>query len=57
MKINDVKKLLIKTFCYHNLSRKHSKICAEALINAITASNGTRNPSIANPSIIISNTR
>ncbi len=34
MKINDVKKLLIKTFCYHNLSRKHSKICAEALINA-----------------------
>ena len=34
MKITDVKKLIIKTFRNFNLSKKHSSICADALINA-----------------------
>ncbi len=34
MKITDAKKLIIKTFTKHGLSKKYSIICADALINA-----------------------
>ena len=34
MKIEDVKKLVTKIFLKHKLSKKHSMICAEAIINA-----------------------
>ena len=34
MKINDVKKLLLKIFLKHGLNRQHSIICADALVNA-----------------------
>ncbi len=34
MKINTAKKLIIDIFLKHKLSKKHSKICADALINA-----------------------
>ena len=34
MKNNDLKKLIIKIFLNHKLSKKHASICAEAIINA-----------------------
>ena len=34
MKIKAAKKLIIDIFLKHKLSKKHSNICAEALINA-----------------------
>ena len=34
MKINLVKKLIIDIFLKHGLSKNHSKVCAEAIINA-----------------------
>ena len=34
MKIETTRKLIIKIFLKHKLSKKHSKICADALINA-----------------------
>ena len=34
MKQQNLKKLIIKIFTKHSLSRKDSEICAEALLNA-----------------------
>ena len=34
MKIKKLKQLIIDIFLNHKLSKKHSKICADALINA-----------------------